>query len=188
MELEQNYELKTKDQALVKRQQDVQLDVAKIQAETAKEVAATQAAPAQRRITELELPTLPDRLKVLANQAATSTKEFQLFMKSLSMAPANLVATGAYAKWKSLGFDMLDPESWKKVPQKMRQRAMQEVLAESSNVAREAAGVEKVARDVNKRSEKVEMKLPDKIKEYGRSFYNYLFPPIAKRESVHYKN
>lgn len=165
-QLRQQKELEIGRQKLTKRQQDIQAD-------TARDVARINVQPALRRLDEIDLRMLPDQLKNLANQAATSHPRFVRTLKTMNMAPANLVATGVYEKYRALGFDMMSKSSWRKAPEGLRRRAMQEVLAQSSATFREGVGTGQLVQEGRTTAIKA---LPERIKEFGRSLLDMSWP------------
>lgn len=199
-ELDQQMQIAEKNQELQKRQQDVQAqtarDVANIQGSTARDTAQISAEPGHRRLTEVEVPQVPPKVKKLQNEAATSAPGFVKFLKAMNMSPQNLVASGVYAKYMDQGFDMLDPKSWSKVPVRMRQQAMADILAYGSRIRQEAEGALSLPRKAREQTGRnpigsgPSVSPFGRVYETGRSMYMHLFGknPIGKRGSTHYKS
>lgn len=169
-ELDQNFELQSKNQRLTERAQNLDWAKAQMAQETAKYVVDTSSKAPLGQL-ELARRRLPSELATLANKAKTSAPAFQLYMKELSMSAENLIASGLAQRFKAEhGVNILDPKDWKKLDDTQKEDILKKMYAASSRVRRETAGLEDVSKDLRNQF----MKIPENMGEYGQSGVNWL--------------
>lgn len=157
----------TLDAAVQLRGQDMEMEKARLQADTAKETTGMQTDAqrysaelvndianknyrlAKQRLKQIEVPKLLAELKInerqykiLTNEIATSDPKFQLYMKKLSMGVDNMMVEFLQ---HSFGVNITDPKSVQKMTKEQRRHFIEYTAALNSSAFKEVAGASKAA-------------------------------------------